>query len=244
MKNILKRSLIIIGLVITGLIFVSSIAMAVPSTVTDFYGIAYSSSISLAWTPASGSTSTVIRYSTVDYPTTPASGTSAYNGSSSYTTVISLSPGVTYYFAAWGYDGADYSASSATLVISTNPATSENTTIPYPKPSMPASSYQDPDTSGWDISPIDEIFAWVADPTNSHGGLGMPTNNYVMFIAGISVTGIGLFTYVKWRSFFSSWFIVVILSALLCAVSVMQWIVVGILLLVGAGVWAIENKLQ
>lgn len=243
-KKWLRRLTTSLSMAIVVVLCLTVAVMAAPELITDFTGIAYSTEIKLSWIPAESSNTTVIRYSTTTYPAGVGDGTSAYNETGSYVTVTGLTAGTTYYFSAWGYDGTDYSATYAGLVLSTISATSENTTIPYTDPTIPAEAYQDPDISGWSIDPIDKILDYFADEPYAHGGLGMPTKNLVMFLAGVAVTFVGLGTYVKWRSFFSSWFIVLILSSFAASIEVMQWIVVGFLLLVGAGVWAVENSTQ
>jgi len=237
-----KRLLTSIGLATIGMLCLTLIALAAPGLVTDLIAVVTDTTISLTWTPAESSNSTVIRHSTTGYPTTETGGTSSYNGTGSYVTVTGLTAGTTYYFSAWGYDGTNYGA-VVHLVVTTHAAISDNTTIPYDKPSV-AGATEDPNIGVWSIHPIDKILDYFADPTVAHGGLGMPTNNLVMFLAGVGVTFVGLGTYVKWRSFFSSWFIVLILSSLASTIGAMQWITVGFLLLVGAGVWAVEKYSQ
>jgi hypothetical protein len=244
MKKWAKRLYISCSLGIIALLSFGILVLAVPDSITDLIGTATSTTISLTWTKSSSSDNTTIRYSTADYPATPASGTSAYSGSSSFTTLENLTVGTIYYFSAWGYDGADYSTTAANLVVTTFPSVSENTTAPYPQPTIPAGATADPDSSGWSISPIDDILAYFADPASAHSGLGMPTDNVIMFIAGVGVTFVSLGSYIKWRSFWTSWTIAMILSSFACSIEVMQWIVVGFLLLAGAGVWAVEKSTQ
>lgn len=244
MKKITKRLILSSIISMLGLVLMAVGVLAAPGSITNLIGTSTDTKITLTWTVATDSTSTVIRYATDDYPATPAAGTSAYSGTGSYTSVTGLTAGTTYYFSAWGYDGADYSASAANLVVNTLPAVSENTTVPYSKPTIPAEATQDPDSSGWSIHPIDDILSYFSDPDAVHGGLGAPTDNVIMLIAGFGVTFVGITSYVKWRSFFSSWFIVLILVGFFCSVEVMQWITFGFMLLIGAGVWAVENSTQ
>ncbi len=244
-KKWIRRIIVSCGIALTAMLCVSYVALAAPASVTNFVSTSITStSISLSWIPASGSTSTVIRYSTVTYPTTPAGGTAAYSGSLNYATVSGLTAGTTYYFSAWGYDGANYSATSTPLALSTLSTTSGDTTIPFANPAMPASVYQDPSITGWSWHPLDDIVEYFSDNATAHGGLGMTSNNVMMFIIGVAVTGIGLLTYIKWHTFFASWFIVLVLSGLFSMMHIMQWMVFIFLLIVGAGVWAIEKNFQ
>ena len=239
----MKRWLFSISLAIVCVLLLAVVTLAVPSTVTDFIGTATSSSIYLTWTPAASSNSTVIRHSTTTYPATYSSGTSTYNGTGRYTTLTGLTTGTTYYFSAFGFDGSSYGA-AVNLAITTLPSATENTTIPYGSPSLPSGISQDPDTSGWSIDPLDKILDWFADPTGVRGGLGMPVNNVVMFLAGFGVTMVSIGTYIKWKSFFTSWFIALTLSIIACSVEAIQWIVVIMLLVIGLGVAALMRALD
>lgn len=243
-KKWLKRLSISTNLAIAGILCLAMVVMAAPGLITDLTAFAYSTSIKLNWIPASNSDNTVIRYSTTSFPATPAAGTSAYNGTLSYCTVSDLVAGTTYYFSAWGYDGSDYSASSKELAVTTIAPSSANTTIPFVDPTIPAEAWQDPDSSGWNIEPLDTIFAWFADPDLDQGGLGMPTDNLIMFMAGVGVTGVGLGCYIKWRSFFSAYIVVFILSFFCVGIGVMQGYVIGLEILIGMGVWAVDNSTQ
>lgn len=237
-----KRLAISASFAVAGMLCLTLVALAIPGSVTNFIGTATDTKISLVW-DASSANATLIRHSTTTYPATTADGTVSYNGTANFVTVSGLTPGTSYYFSAWNYDGA-YSTTAANLVVNTLPSIADNTTIPFDKPTLPAEVSQDPDISGWSIHPIDDILDYFADPTVAHSGLGMPVSNVVMFMAGIGVTFVSLGTYVRWRSFFSSWFIALILCSLCCSVEAMQWIVVLFLLLVGAGVWAVEKSTQ
>lgn len=243
-KKWVKRLSASVSLVVIGLLLFTIVALAIPESVTNLVGTATDTTISLTWTPAVSSNTTVIRHSTTTYPATIADGTSSYNGTGSYVGLAGLTAGTTYYFSAWGYDGSDYSATALEYQITTLSSTSDNTTIPFDVPALSAEVTQDPDASGWSISPIDDIIDYFSDPSSAHGGLGMPVNNTIMFMAGIAVTFAGIGSYVKWRSFWTSWSITLILCSFASSIEVMQWIVVGFLILAGMGVWAIEKTTQ
>lgn len=240
----LRRLSIGSGIALSLLLCLTMVALAALGSVTDLVGVATDTTITLTWSPATDSTHTIIRYSTTTYPTTVGGGTSSYNGTGYYVTMTSLTAGTTYYFSAWGFDGTAYSATELNYQITTQPAVSSNTSIPFSQPSIPTETTQDPDTSGWSIYPLDEIISWFADPSVTHGGLGMPVNNVVMFIAGVAVTSVSILTYTKWRSFWTSWTIAIILCSFLVSIQVMQGLVIGFLLLAGLGVWTIEKTTQ
>ena len=79
--------------------------------------------VDLSWTTGLHAAKTMIRYettsSTGDFPTGPDQGTEAYFNSDSLCTVDSLTPGETYYFAAWSWiDGSDvWSSGYSTVVV-------------------------------------------------------------------------------------------------------------------------------
>lgn len=243
-KKWFKRLSVSITLAIIGLLLFGLIALAIPDAISDLIGVATDTTISLTWTKSASTDNTIIRQSTTTYPTTVADGTSTYNGTASYANITGLTAGTTYYFSAWGFDGSDYSATAANLAISTLPSISDNTSIPFSPSSLSLPANTDPDTSGWSISPLDDILSYFADPSYAHSGLGMPVNNVIMFIAGVAVTFLSLGSYIKWRSFWTSWAIAIILCSFFSSISIMQWMVVGFLILAGAGVWAIEKTTQ
>lgn len=216
-----------------------SVALAAPATITDFVGTATYNSVYLTWVQSGNNT--LIRYSTTTYPATIADGILAYNGTSSYALVEGLTAGATYYFSAWGFDG-NYSATAAPLVINTLPSSSENTTLPFNKPTMP--TQEDPDSSGWSIYPLDIVIDYFSDNTSSHGGLGTQSDNVIMFIAGFIVTGISIGSYIKWRSFFGALAVALVLSSGASLIGAMQWIVPVMLLAVGFAVAAVNRALE
>lgn len=242
-KKWIKRLCSSTGVAIISILLIATIVLAAPGAVTNFVGIPTATTINLVWIPASGSTSTVIRYSATSYPATVVDGTSAYNDTGSYVEIDGLTAGTNYYFSAWGYDGADY-GTVVNLMVTTDSEVSANNTMPFPAPALPADMSDDPDSSGWDIDPIDDILSYFSDPTSAHGGLGMPTDNFIMFLSGLGVVGLSLTSYAKWRSFFTSWFIALILSSFCAYLGVMQWLVVPFLLVFGVGVWSVQQVAQ
>lgn len=233
----MKKIVYAINLIIMAmLILPTAIALAVPGSITDFVGIPTDTTIYMTWVRPSTATSTLIKYSTTTYPVTTSNGTTAYNGTAQYTSLSSLTAGTTYYFSAWGYDGSDYSATATNLAITTYPAVAANTTIPINKPTIPANVAANPDTSGWSIYPFDVILDWFADPSASHGGLGMPVNNTVSFLSGLGVTMLGVGTYAKWKSFGTAWAVAMILSCGAASIGAMQWIIPIFLIITGLGI--------
>lgn len=97
------------------------------SAPTNFIGYPEATSISLSWSKGVGSTNTLIRYGTSAYPGSITAGTYAYSGPSSTYTVEGLTAGTTYYFSAWGESGGNYSASYATLLMTTSGSAGDDT---------------------------------------------------------------------------------------------------------------------
>jgi len=68
-----------------------------------------SSCINLTWTNATvnvDNQSTLVRYSSGGYPTTPSSGSLGYNGTDTWVDINGLNEGVMYYFSLWTYINA------------------------------------------------------------------------------------------------------------------------------------------
>ena len=113
------------------LTFTTLNAVTAPATLT---AIPSATKISLSWPIGSGSTYTLVRYSSALYPATNVSGTLGYLGAGNSVQISSLTPGTTYYISAWGLSGTTYS-STYTTVLSTTLAydtISSNTTIEVP----------------------------------------------------------------------------------------------------------------
>lgn len=91
-------------------------------------------SVSLSWTKASGSSITVIRYSTLGYPASSTDGTALYGGTGSSFVHTGVEGGTTYYYAAWGQSGTDESATAAEVLVTTLPAVTIPDTFKSPTP--------------------------------------------------------------------------------------------------------------
>ena len=91
-------------------------------------------SVSLSWVKASGSSITVIRYSTADYPASSTDGLPLYDGTGSSYVHTGVEGGTTYYYAAWGQSGAVESTTEDTVMVTTLPAPTVPGTFPAPTP--------------------------------------------------------------------------------------------------------------
>jgi len=241
--RIIGSSLIISLLLIC---VISTTVLAIPTTVTNLTANPSNTSIILSWTIASGSTSTVVRYATDGFPANAAAGTSAYSGAGSQVTVSGLTAGQVYYFAAWGYDGADYSASACELAMSTLSIalpsgaadTAPNT---LPELTLPDNAKLEPDPSGLNLEPFTGMITWFNE---ADGGFGMPEGNAWEFIVILGIVGVGGLTYIRMRQFFIAFGVVFILSMVGVGLELVQGYLVVFELIIGLGVWAIERYMQ
>lgn len=215
-----------------------SVASAAPSNVTNFVARPSETTIILTWTIPSGATSTVIRYSTSSFPATPASGSSAYSGSGYQCTLSTLDSGQTYFFSAWGYDGASYSPQAAEIAVSTLAVGIEDAENMPSEPSMPSNIAQAPNASGLSLEPFTTFI------TIFNAGLGMPVNNLWEILAIGVCTVAGLGTYFKMRNFFIAWIVVLICISFGVGLDVLQGYLWGIWIIVGVGMWAAERYMQ
>lgn len=225
----------------------ASVALAAPGLIVFKSAVPTDTTITLTWTTASGATSTVIRYRTDTYPTDPADGTSVYSGTGFQCELSGLTAGTVYYFSAWGYDGVDYSASAATMVMNTLPiklpsGAEETKTNIIPVPSIPASANQTPDISGFQLEPFTSIIAYFNDATK--GGLGMPTEHAWEVLAALGIVVCGAGVYIKMKNFFIAYFLVFLLTIFAVALHLIQGYLIPIEIVIGLGVWALERFFQ
>lgn len=201
--------------------------------------IPYGTSLSLTWVKGSGAPYTLIRYSTGSYPTTTSSGILAYLGTGESVMVEGLTPGVTYYFSAWGKEGTSYSTSYQTQLA---------TTLAYDTGINPIDNIETPPDnddflltpSETNVSNIPLVSGLVEGVSNSYG---TPVN--MIWYVGWVIVGIGIFVVVYNKFGFK------LLMTLVCEIMwfaigstlglTMLWIVV-ILLIVSAGFMAFGER--
>jgi hypothetical protein len=243
----MKKYILALVTLLVAVVMPASIVLAAPSLVVFGNPNPSDTSIVLNWAVAAGSTSTVIRYRTDTYPSSPVDGTSAYSGSGFQVTVSGLTAGQSYYFSAWGYDGVNYSATPA-LLVSTTLATalpSGGTTTPsnpIPVPTVPAGASSNASMAGFNLEPFTSIIAYF--DTAPQGGLGMPINNAWQTIYTLVITFIGLWVYRSNKNFFVAYFVVFILTCFGIGMHLEQWYLAPIELSVGVGVWGLERFFQ
>lgn len=107
-------------------------------------------SISFDWVKGDGATYTVLRYSTVAYPTTISSGLLAANTTNSDYVHEGLGMGTRYYYSFFSGSGGnistDYAMVMVTTSVGTSPTESEDN---LDAPTMPEGYYNDADSTGW-----------------------------------------------------------------------------------------------
>jgi hypothetical protein len=238
-KNIIRKigAGLIVSLILA--LFVSLPVLAAVGNVSNLSAVPSATSVSLLWDKASGSTSTVIRYSATTFPADPTDGTSAYGGTSNNCIVSDLTAGTTYYFAAWGYDGADYSTTANTIVMTTK--TAYDTGDDVPAPTMPAVAYQVPDSSSWleNFQPFTgAIIAFAED-------WGMPRNNMLMSLYSVFIMVLAVLTYWKTRNVFMAFGVLLMLTVGgVFGLHLLPWWALLVSIAFGLGTWAIENTFQ
>lgn len=247
----LKRFLSGLSLAMVGFVLFATVVLAVPGDVVFAIPNPTDTTMTLTWTIASGAVRTVIKYSTATYPATPADGILAYNGTGWQTTVTGLTAGTTYYFSAWGYDGGGVSSVNAahtvmnTLAVALPDGGVGTPSAPIPVPFVPSSANATANITGFQLEPFTSMIRYfVTDNATSPGGLGMPENNAweTLAIGAIVVGGIG--TYTKLKNFFIAYFVVLVFTTFFIALSLVQWWLAPIEMVIGLGIWALERYFQ
>jgi hypothetical protein len=93
--------------------------IAVLGDVSNFNADSECDTVSLTWTKANGSTSTMVRWKKYSAPTTIADGTLLVDTTAAYYQHTGLESGVGYYYSAWGVITGNYSATPAEVTITT-----------------------------------------------------------------------------------------------------------------------------
>lgn len=205
----------------------------VSSNVTNLQAIPADTSITLNWSIATGSSSTIIRYSTTTYPTTYTSGTSAYSGNGVKYVLTGLTTGTTYYFSAWGFDGTNYSSASDTVVVTTTAGATAGGVLPTPPYVTPTA----PSSTGWfaGLQP----FSGFVQGFEQSWGMATDTMPFTFGILILLVAGIGI--YLKTKSPFVAIVADFAIDLGLIALGLFSPYTIGVVLAFGAGVWALVN---
>jgi hypothetical protein len=244
-KRILRASAIAVMMLLIAGMNVSALA----TYVTNFIANSTSNSINLSWTKATGSTSTLIKYSTSSYPATTADGTSVSDAlitKNSFTfdgsdeaIPTTLLPGTTYYFSAWGYDGATYSATAANILITTTGVVTTGNNFPNPTMSNITSPGFVPTTSPtWydRLQPFTGFTTWFLSDYD------MPDNNKNYTGGTIILLVGGVVLYMVFKNMLIAIFFDLLLCGLLIKVGLQPWYSFAYVIVAGLGVWGLENQ--
>lgn len=130
-------------------------------TPTSLFATVSGDSISLSWMRGTGATNTLVRAKPGSYPTSVTDGTEVYFGAQGTATHSGLNVGTTYYYAAWGESGGEYSTSTATTLATTGLVKSV-TDIPA-TPSAPSNWWTDTNPSVLEELPLYDEMCDVID---------------------------------------------------------------------------------
>lgn len=132
--------------------------------------------ILINWTLSAGSQSTLVRYKVGSYPSSTSDGEIAYFGEDTSYTLESLTPGVTYYFAAWGYAPDNYWSSTEDTAVATTSAYGAASVL-IQNPSEPSWWFLNPSPDSITGMPGYGIIEWQAEE------LGVPIGSWCCIIA-------------------------------------------------------------
>jgi hypothetical protein len=195
---------------------------------------------------ASASTSTVIRYSTTTYPATPADGTSVSTPilTLNHCLQTGLVAGTTYYYSAWGYDGANYSGTVANLVMTTLAAdTSISGGDVIPPPTIDTNP-----VTGWfrapDHTKLSKFEPFYSLINNFVADWQMPVESGWIGFALIITALLSIAVYIKFKEIFVSLAVSETMLFFFAAVGLVQPWMLAIPIVIGMGVWSIERSFQ
>jgi len=206
-------------------------------------------SMLLKWTKGAGSTNTSVQYRIGTYPATynDASNTIAYNGTASEYRLTGLVAGQTYYFSAWAFNAAGtYNTTAANLAMTTQafavPSGAAPTSrVTLPIPTVPPGASGNASIAAFNMEPFTSIIAYF---NNAPGGVGMPIANTWQTLYTVVMIFAALWIYTKWRNVFAGFAVLLVFSVFGVGLNLLQWWIVPIEFVVGAGTWAIEHAMQ
>lgn len=173
------------------------------ATPTNFKGIARSTEISLFWVKAAGYDTTLIRGKTGSYPSSILDGEEVYFDTMTSVVHDGLTPGTTYLYRAWGESGGLYTASNATLMITTLGIAPGGD--PMPVPTTPSQFYQPPSGEGLYQIPFFGLVNWWGEVFE------IPQNT-MWFVAAILMSiAAGIYTFFKSQKVFLSCIVVAVM---------------------------------
>ena len=159
-----------------------------------------------------------------------------YSGTGINYVQTGLTPGTTYYYTAWGYDGVNYTSNSTrdkilmTTIVGT---VSASTTIPTPPQTTPSA----PSSLQWfaGLQP----FSGFIKGFETSWGMNTDTMPFTIGIIILLVVGVGL--YLKTKSPLIAIVADFVVDFGLIAMGLLSTWTVGVVIAFGLGVWALEN---
>ena len=233
----MKKYLIGLSLAMAMTLLFTIVVLAAPTDITRLFGNPTDTTISLTWTKGSGN-QTLVRFKTNGYPANTADGTQVYLGTLNYYTHSGLTAGTRYYYSAWSYDGALYSATAANLLIITNP-TNELALGGMTAPTLSARFNQVVDATG--LSTLEPFYS-IGNSFST--GWGVDADRGWETFALSLIAGIALIIYAKWKELSISCFATFVLLGLTTMMELTPGWMMLIPVTVGMGAWALENAIQ
>jgi len=197
-------------------------------------GIPSMTSISLSWTKGTGADKTEIVFSSTGLPTSNTTGTVIYLNTGTTYTYTGLVAGHTYYFSAWGESAGAYSASYATLAVTTSAFAIESDDIDTPP--LFTEWFQTPDYTR--LANIEPLYSAVNGVATA---LGTPTNNAWMGLITLIIVlvSLGIMMFAGW---FGGFVIGVFLTLGGVAIHILPAWYVFILILVFLFAWQFSKR--
>lgn len=153
--------------------------------------------------------------------------------------IPNLDSGTPYYIAAWGWNGAIYSATAATLLMNTSILSEIESGDDIPAWTIPSNWNQTPVAANLDnMAPLTNIVSdfWAS--------WQFPTDNGFLLGWCVLTTFIGIFVYVKTKEIFIGLIVCEFILVIgVFALGIPSWMLV-IPLCFGGGIWAVERYLQ
>ena len=183
----------------------------------------------VSWYPGGGGDGTILRYSTAGYPSY-SGGTLAYSGLATGAALSDLTPGTTYYLAAWSVEEGEDESDPA-YAIATTPASAEGVDL---TPST------DPNASGPDDSTLSDLPGkdmsdWIATQ------LGLDS---ALFIQIVALAVIGIFSIgvaVISESIMVTMAVTLLASGIAIYIGLMPWWAIFVYGLVAGGISYIKG---
>lgn len=230
----MKKYVVSFALSVALVLLVSIPVLAVPTAITNFIGIPTDTEISLSWELGSGN-QTLVRYKTNGYPANTADGTQIYLGAGNSYQHTGLTAGAVYYYSAWSYDGVDYSAAAANLIVATN-ATSLDSGDSLPTQNVDASFIQDPDATK--ISTFEPFYTWG---NNFFTGWDIDPDRGWEVLFLFVTAGLAIMTYTSVKNFGVAYIVMVAMLAFGVRIDLLSgWFVYGAIAL-GLGGWGMDT---